>query len=90
MKIPKKVRAELDKRNAKNRTEAHKAIALRGARLRLGHTHPGYIVGVHWLSVAYERICAGESEIAVMLDYGYRYDTNLRTARRAVQPGADA
>lgn len=43
----------------------------RGRDLRLGRAHKDYIIGQHWLSVAYERICAGEDEISVMLDYGY-------------------
>lgn len=40
-------------------------------RLIEGHSHPGYVIGQHWLSSAYERICAGESELDVMQDYGY-------------------
>lgn len=36
-----------------------------------GCSHPGYIAGMHWLSSAYHRICAGEPERQVMIDYGY-------------------
>lgn len=43
----------------------------RELRLIEGHSHPGYVIGQHWLSSAYERICAGEQELDVMQDYGY-------------------
>ena len=33
-------------------------------------THPGYIIGNHWLETAYSRICAGEAEANVLRDYG--------------------
>lgn len=36
-----------------------------------GQSHPGYVIGMHWLASAYHRICAGEPERDVMLDYGY-------------------
>jgi hypothetical protein len=42
------------------------------AKLRDGTSHPGYIIGVHWMTAAYGRICAGEDEQQVMSDYGYR------------------
>ena len=32
--------------------------------------HPGYVIGNHWLESAYERICVGEAEDEVLLDYG--------------------
>jgi len=32
---------------------------------------PGYIIGDHWLEVAFGRICAGDSEQAVLADYGW-------------------
>jgi hypothetical protein len=32
-------------------------------------THPGYIIGSHWLETAYSRICAGEAEADVLRDY---------------------
>ena len=35
-------------------------------------THPGYVIGSHWLETAYSRVCAGESEAEVLRDYGYR------------------
>lgn len=35
-------------------------------------THPGYVIGAHWLETAYSRVCAGESEAEVLADYGYR------------------
>ena len=47
------------------------AIVKRGRVLRLGRAHKDYIIGQHWLSSAYERICAGENEQEVMKDYGY-------------------
>ena len=36
-----------------------------------GRSHPGYVVGMHWLASAYHRICGGEPEREVMIDYGY-------------------
>ena len=51
--------------------ERKKATVIRGTRLRQGRWHKDYIIGVHWLSAAYERICAGERECEVMADYGY-------------------
>ena len=33
-------------------------------------THPGYVIGSHWLETAYSRICAGEAEANVLRDYG--------------------
>lgn len=44
--------------------------------IRNGNTHPGYFLGQHWLSVAYERICAGDDEADVMADYGYYAKTD--------------
>ena len=56
----------------RERDEARKkATVIRGTRLRQGRWHKDYIIGVHWLSAAYERICAGERECEVMADYGY-------------------
>jgi hypothetical protein len=43
----------------------------RGRVLRAGTAHADYIVGQHWLSVAYGRIVAGEPELEVLADYGY-------------------
>ena len=31
-------------------------------------THPGYILGAHWLETAYSRIAAGEAEAAVLAE----------------------
>lgn len=45
--------------------------------LRDGDEHPAYVVGQHWLSLAYERICAGESEEQVLADNGWRRDATL-------------
>jgi hypothetical protein len=42
--------------------------------LLCGDRHPGYVIGSHWLSTAYSRICAGESEEDVMRDYGWKRD----------------
>jgi uncharacterized protein YjiS (DUF1127 family) len=33
-------------------------------------THPGYVIGNHWLETAYSRICAGEAEADVLRDIG--------------------
>lgn len=52
--------------------------AERAMSLRDGDKHPAYVVGQHWLSAAYERICAGESEQQVLADYGWRRDATLR------------
>jgi hypothetical protein len=67
------LRRDLKARDRENRDQARAATAVRGKRLKQGHTHPSYIIGIHWLSVAYERICAGESEVEVLRDYGYHY-----------------
>lgn len=40
-------------------------------RLVVGDSHPGYIIGMHWMAAAYARMCAGEDEARVMRDYGY-------------------
>lgn len=34
-------------------------------------THPGYVIGAHWLETAYSRVCAGEDEAEVLRDYGW-------------------
>ena len=42
-------------------------------------THPGYVIGSHWLETAYSRICAGEAEADVLRDCGWeRVDQALR------------
>jgi len=42
-------------------------------------THPGYVIGSHWLETAYSRICAGEAEADVLRDCGWeRVDEALR------------
>ena len=33
-------------------------------------THPGYVIGSHWLETAYSRVCAGEAEADVLRDIG--------------------
>lgn len=48
------------------------SVLLSECRAALDKRHPGKLIGQHWLEVAYERICAGESEVEVMADYGYR------------------
>lgn len=68
-------------RNRANRDTARGAVSERGKRLKIGNTHPHYIVGIHWLSVAYERICAGESEIEVLRDFGYEYTLSRRAVK---------
>lgn len=45
-------------------------------------THPGYIIGNHWLETAYERLCAGESEDAILEDYELVREPRLRDLRR--------
>ena len=69
--LPHWARLELDRRDALNRQAAIARVHDRGTALRIGHSHRGYIVGIHWLAAAYERICAGEPEAEVMADYGY-------------------
>lgn len=39
---------------------------------------PGYILGDHWLEVAFDRICAGDREEAVLEDYGWVAVERLR------------
>ena len=64
-------RLALQRRDALNRQAAIARIHERGTALRIGHSHRGYLIGIHWLAAAYERICAGEPEVEVMADYGY-------------------
>ena len=45
-------------------------------------THPGYILGSHWLETAYSRICAGESEAEVLKDCGWERVTDADALRR--------
>lgn len=59
-------------RDAREKSAAYDRVRARGDALRDGNRHRGYIVGQHWLSVAYERICAGEPEPEVMADYGWQ------------------
>jgi hypothetical protein len=44
--------------------------------------HPGYLIGNHWLETAYERLCAGESEDAILEDYEVVREPRLRDLRR--------
>lgn len=71
MNLGRKGRAMLRRRDALNRRAAILRVHERGTALRIGHSHRGYIIGMHWLSVAYERICAGEPQLEVMADYGW-------------------
>jgi hypothetical protein len=41
---------------------------------------PWYILGDHWLEVAFERICAGDNEDDVMDDYGWVRITDAERA----------
>jgi hypothetical protein len=50
--------------------------------LECGCHHEGYVIGMHWLAVAYERICAGEPEAEVMEDYGYTYENPKKTLEK--------
>jgi hypothetical protein len=43
--------------------------------------HPGYVIGNHWLETAYERLCAGESEDAILEDYELVREPRLRDLR---------
>ena len=48
-------------------------VAIEALRDRLAapeQTHPGYVIGSHWLETAYSRICAGEAEAEVLRDIG--------------------
>ena len=45
-------------------------------------THPGYVIGSHWLETAYSRICAGEAEADVLRDYGLVRVTDAEALRR--------
>ena len=47
-------------------------------------THPGYVIGSHWLETAYSRVCAGEAEAEVLRDYG------LWRCANGVGPAIDA
>jgi hypothetical protein len=44
--------------------------------------HPGYIIGNHRLETAYVRLCAGESEDAILEDYELAREPRLRDLRR--------
>ena len=45
-------------------------------------THPGYILGSHWLETAYSRICAGEAEAEVLRDCGWERVNDAEALRR--------
>ena len=62
-------------------------VAIEALRDRLAapeQTHPGYVIGSHWLETAYSRICAGEAEAEVLRDYGLVRvtDAELEALRR--------
>jgi hypothetical protein len=44
--------------------------------------HPGYVIGSHWFETAYERLCAGEAEDAILEDYEVVREPRLRDLRR--------
>lgn len=71
LRLPKRTRLQLLRRNALNRQTAIARVTERGKALQIGRSHPGYLIGMHWLAVAYERICAGEPTDEVMADYGW-------------------
>lgn len=48
-------------------------------------THPGYIIGSHWLETAYSRVCAGEAEADVLRDYGLVRVTDAEALRREAE-----
>ena len=45
-------------------------------------THPGCIIGSHWLETAYSRVCAGEAEADVLRDCGWERVTDAEALRR--------
>ena len=45
-------------------------------------THPGCIIGSHWLETAYSRVCAGEAEADVLRDCGWERVTDADALRR--------
>ena len=45
---------------------------LKQKQLECGCHHPGYLIGMHWLAAAYDRICVGEPENDVLADYGWK------------------
>jgi hypothetical protein len=45
-------------------------------------THPGYIIGSHWLETAYSRVCAGEAEADVLRDCGWERVGDAEALRR--------
>ena len=50
-------------------------------------THPGYILGSHWLETAYSRICAGEAEAEVLRDCGWERVADIDALRRDAELG---
>lgn len=56
--------------------------ALRTALAAEQPRHPGYIIGSHWFEIAYERLCAGEAEDAILEDYELVREPRLRDLRR--------
>ena len=74
----------MQRRDALNRQAAIARIHERGRALDIGHSHRGYIIGIHWLAAAYERICGGEPEEEVLNDFGWVRSraTSLMIARR--------
>jgi len=45
-------------------------------------THPGCIIGSHWLETAYSRVCAGEAEAEVLRDCGWERVRDAQALRR--------
>lgn len=50
-------------------------------------THPGYVLGSHWLETAYSRVCAGEAEADVLRDCGWERVTDAEALRRDAELG---
>ena len=50
-------------------------------------THPGYVIGNHWLEIetAYSRICAGEAKADVLKDCGRERVTDAEALRREAE-----
>ena len=62
--------------------EAAEALRTALAAPRPEPTHPGYVIGSHWLETAYSRVCAGEAEAEVLKDCGWERVGDAEALRR--------
>jgi len=60
----------------------HGGITALRTALAAEKRHPGYVIGNHWFETAYERLCAGEAEDAILEDYELVREPRLRDLRR--------